>query len=133
LKGVGLRCRDDDEELSWLRDGNNIEHCMLWGVRLRGEVWRVVRVLIVEACTGARMCSKKAGFGPFCSQVSSVYLPNLRTAKYVEPESPVVPVVTWTNMHFNCFELDGRSLPRYPKDRGMNTSVISNKTVRCRR
>ena len=89
-----MRYRDDDEELSWLRDGNNIEHCMLSGERLRGEFWRVVRVLKVETCTGSRMCSKKAGVSLSRSQVKLAEVSLvLRTMMFVEPESPVVSVV----------------------------------------
>ena len=37
-----MRYRDDDIELSWLFDGNNIEHRILLGVRLRGVLGRLV-------------------------------------------------------------------------------------------
>ena len=82
-----MRYRGDDVELSWLCDGNNIEHRMLSGVRLRGEFGRVV--LTRRKVRGWH----RSPYNTSCSRVRPVDSLALRTAKYAEPESPVVSVV----------------------------------------
>ena len=82
-----MRCRDDDEELSWLRDGNDVEPCRFWGVRLRGEFGRVV--LTRRKVRGWR----RSPYNTSCSRVRPASRLALRTASFAEPESPVVSVV----------------------------------------
>ena len=91
---MGRRYRDDDLELSWLSDGNNIEPCRFSGVRLRGVLGRLVSTGCKALESKLPHVLRKTGFGPSRSQVKLAEVSLvLRTMMFVEPESPVVSVV----------------------------------------